>query len=59
MQHSKHCRFEKRTVSKPAQWFDAIGWLVPATALALMPKCPMCVAAYVARYSQASASRCP
>jgi hypothetical protein len=36
------------THRRAAKWFDAVGWLVPATALALMPKCPMCVAAYVA-----------
>lgn len=27
---------------------ELIGWLIPATLLALFPKCPLCVAGYVA-----------
>ena len=42
---------EKPVRRRASRWLDAVGWLAPATALALMPKCPMCVAAYVAVFT--------
>ena len=38
--------------SKPVTFirrcFDAVRWMVPTAILILMPKCPVCIAAYVA-----------
>ncbi len=42
---------EKPARRRTSRWLDALGWLAPATALALMPKCPLCVAAYVALFT--------
>jgi hypothetical protein len=52
---SRLCCRSSHAATKPrrgtSRWLDAVGWLLPATALALMPKCPMCMAAYVALFT--------
>jgi hypothetical protein len=40
------CSSGRRTIARRCA--GAAEWALPASALALMPKCPLCVAAYVA-----------
>jgi hypothetical protein len=40
-----------KSATWPRRIAGLIQWAIPVTALALMPKCPMCVAAYVVLFT--------
>src|SRR6202167_5810229 len=46
----------RRPVSRWRRVGEIAGWFIPSATLVLLPKCPLCVAAYVALFSGVSIS---
>src|SRR5437660_9295974 len=42
------CRDNSRLRTFPRRCADVLGWIIPGVIMAMLPKCPLCLAAYVA-----------
>jgi hypothetical protein len=48
---TNHCCENSRPATFVRRFIEVAGWIVPTTILALMPKCPVCLAAYIALWT--------
>jgi hypothetical protein len=48
---TNHCCENSRPAKLVRRLIEVAGWVVPSTILALIPKCPACLAAYIALWS--------